>query len=90
MSLSRKENCVRGARFARKVIDTRMPLRKIRDLTDKVEAARGHPEIFEKVRRDNARKYRGFEAWKGALRAVQARGRPAVRPGNATGARRVS
>ena len=58
--------------FARKVIDTRMPLRRIRDLTDKVEAARGRPEIFEKVRRDNARKYRGFEAWKGALRAVQA------------------
>ena len=58
--------------FARKVIDTRMPLRRIRDLTDKVEAASGRPEIFEKVRRDNARKYRGFEAWKGALRAVQA------------------
>ena len=58
--------------FARKVIDTRMPLRKIRDLTDKIEAARGRPEIFEKVRRDNARKFRGFEAWKGALRAVQA------------------
>ncbi len=58
--------------FTRKVIDTRMPLRRIRDLNDKVEAARGHPEIFEKARRDNARKYRGFEAWKGALRAVQA------------------
>ena len=58
--------------FARRVIDTRMPLRRIRDLTDKVEAASGRPEIFEKVRRDNARKYRGFEAWKGALRAVQA------------------
>ena len=36
--------------FARKVIDTHMPLRKIRDLNDKVEAARGHPEIFEKIR----------------------------------------
>jgi 3-hydroxyacyl-CoA dehydrogenase len=58
--------------FARKVIDTRMPLRKIRDLNDKIDAARGKPEIFEKVRRDNARKYRGFEAWKAALRAVQA------------------
>ena len=58
--------------FARKVIDTHMPLRKIRDLNDKVAAARGKPEIFEKVRRDNARRYRGFEAWHGALRAVQA------------------
>jgi 3-hydroxyacyl-CoA dehydrogenase len=58
--------------FARKVVDTRMPLRKVRDLKDKVEAARGRPEIFEKIRRDNARKYRGFEAWHGALRAIQA------------------
>ena len=31
----------------------------------------GHPEIFEKVRRDNAKKFRGFEAWQSALRAVQ-------------------
>ena len=57
--------------FARKVIDTRMPLRKIRDLNEKIEAARGHPEIFEKVRRDYAKKFRGFEAWQSALRAVQ-------------------
>jgi len=58
--------------FARKVIDTRMPLRKIRDLNDKIEAARGRPEILDKVRREYARKYRGFEAWQAALRAVQA------------------
>jgi len=58
--------------FARKVIDTHMPLRRIRDLDNKIEAARGHPEIFDKVRREYARKYRGFEAWLAALRAVQA------------------
>ncbi len=58
--------------FALKVIDTQMPLRKIRDLNDKIEAARGKPEIFEKISRDNARKFRGFEAWKSAIRAVQA------------------
>jgi 3-hydroxyacyl-CoA dehydrogenase len=58
--------------FARKVIDTHMPLRKIRDLNDKIEAARGHPEIFDKVQREYARKYRGFEAWQSALRAVKA------------------
>ena len=57
--------------FARKVIDTKMPLRKIRDLNDKIEAARGHPEIFDKIRREYARKYRGFEAWQVAIRAVQ-------------------
>jgi 3-hydroxyacyl-CoA dehydrogenase len=58
--------------FARKAIDTHMPLRKIRDLNDKIEAARGKPEIFDKVRREYARKYRGFEAWESAMRAVQA------------------
>jgi len=58
--------------FARKAIDTHMPLSKIRDRNEKVEAARGHPEIFDKVRREYARKYRGFEAWQAALRAVQA------------------
>jgi 3-hydroxyacyl-CoA dehydrogenase len=58
--------------FARKVIDTQMPLSKIRDRNDKIEAARGKPEIFEKIRKDNARKFRGFEAWKSAMRAVQA------------------
>jgi 3-hydroxyacyl-CoA dehydrogenase len=58
--------------FARKVIDTHMPLRKIRDLNDKIEAARGKPEIFDKVRREYARRYRGFEAWLAAMRAVQA------------------
>jgi 3-hydroxyacyl-CoA dehydrogenase len=58
--------------FARKVIDAHMPLRKIRDLDGKIEAARGRPEIFEKVRREYSRKYRGFEAWQSALRAVRA------------------
>ena len=58
--------------FARRVIDTHMPLRKIRDLNEKIEAARGKPEIFDKVRREYARKYRGFEAWQSAMRAVQA------------------
>ena len=57
--------------FARKVIDTHMLPRKIRDLNEKIEAARGHPEIFEKVSRDYAKKFRGFEAWQSALRAVQ-------------------
>ena len=57
--------------FARKVVDTHMPLRKIRDLNDKIEATRGHPEIFDKIRREYARKYRGFEAWQVAMRAVQ-------------------
>jgi 3-hydroxyacyl-CoA dehydrogenase len=58
--------------FARKVIDTKMPLRKVRDMNEKVEAARGKPEIFDKIRKEHGRKFRGFEAWQAALRAVQA------------------
>src|SRR6202041_1258647 len=58
--------------FARKVIDTQMPLRRIRDLNDKIEAARGKPEIFAKIRKEKAGKSRGFEAWNSAIRAVQA------------------
>jgi 3-hydroxyacyl-CoA dehydrogenase len=58
--------------FARKVIDTNMPLRRIRDMNEKVEAARGQPEIFDQIRRDNARKFRGFEAWEAAIAAVKA------------------
>src|SRR6202034_1246189 len=47
-------------------------LRKIRDRNDKTDAARGKPEIFDQARREYARKYRGFEAWQSAMRAVQA------------------
>ena len=35
--------------FARKVVAEDMPLRRIRDRNDKVEAARGKPEIFDKI-----------------------------------------
>jgi 3-hydroxyacyl-CoA dehydrogenase len=58
--------------FARKVIDTQMPLRKIRDLNDKIEKARAHPEVFDKIRRENARRFRGFQAWECAVKAVKA------------------
>jgi 3-hydroxyacyl-CoA dehydrogenase len=58
--------------FARKVVDTGMPLRKVRDLNEKIEAARGQPEIFDRVRRENARKFRGFEGWEAAIAAVKA------------------
>ena len=35
------------------------------------KAARGHPEIFEGVRKANARKFRGFEAWEKAIESVK-------------------
>ena len=46
-------------------------MKKVRDRSDKIEPARGHPEIFEAVAKANARKYRGFEAWKRAIEFVE-------------------
>ena len=41
--------------YARKVIAENRPLKKVRDLNDKVEAARGKPEIFSEFRKANDR-----------------------------------
>ncbi|HEY8540676.1 MAG TPA: enoyl-CoA hydratase/isomerase family protein, partial [Steroidobacteraceae bacterium] len=48
--------------FAKKVLAENRPLRKVRDSNEKVEAARGKPEIFENFRKANAKKFRGFLA----------------------------
>ena len=57
--------------FARRLIAEKAPLRKVRDRSDKLEPARGHPEIFEAIRKANARKFRGFEAWEKAIESVK-------------------
>src|SRR5579871_5996504 len=57
--------------YARRLIADKAPLRKVRDRSDKLEPARGHPEIFEAVRNANARKFRGFEAWEKAIESVR-------------------
>ena len=58
-------------RYAKRLIAEKAPLKKVRDRSDKIEPARGHPEIFEAVAKANARKYRGFEAWKRAIELVE-------------------
>ncbi len=58
--------------FARKVLTEGRPLRKVRDMNEKMEAARGRPEIFAEFRRANARKFRGFDAPEGCISAVEA------------------
>jgi 3-hydroxyacyl-CoA dehydrogenase len=58
--------------FARKVVAEGRPLRKVRDLNDKVEAARGKPELFAEFRRANARKFRGFNAPEANIRCIEA------------------
>ncbi len=57
--------------FARKLVETGAPLRKVRDLDEKLAPAREHADIFETVRKANARKFRGFEAWQKAIESVR-------------------
>jgi 3-hydroxyacyl-CoA dehydrogenase len=57
--------------FARRLIAEKAPLKKARDRSERLEPARGHPEIFEAIRKANARKFRGFEAWEKAIESVK-------------------
>ena len=58
--------------FARKVIDEKRPLRKVRDLDGKMLGARAHPELFVEFRKANARKFRGFLAPEYNIRCIEA------------------
>src|SRR5712664_1125548 len=61
-----------GVAFAEKVLNERRPLKKIRNLTDKIDAARGKPEIFAEFRKSVARQTRGFRAPENIVKAVEA------------------
>jgi len=58
--------------FANKIVAEKRPLKKVRDSNDKVEAARGKPEIFENFRKANARKFRGFKAPESNIKTIEA------------------
>ena len=58
--------------FADKVIAEKRPLKKVRESNEKVEAARGKPEIFENFRKANARKFRGFKAPESNIKTIEA------------------
>ncbi len=58
--------------FSGKVVAEKRPLKKVRESNEKVEAARGKPEIFEAFRKANARKFRGFKAPEHNIRAIEA------------------
>src|SRR5712691_4401084 len=51
-----------GVAFAEKVLTEKRPLRKIRDLDDKIAAGRGKPDMFASFRASVARQIRGFRA----------------------------
>ncbi len=61
-----------GVAFAEKVVSEKRPLRKIRDLDDKVAAVRGKPEVFASFRKSIARQTRGFRAPENIVKAVEA------------------
>lgn len=58
--------------FARQVVTEQRPLKKVRDMNEKVEAARGKPELFAEFRKANARKFRGFLAPEFNIRCIEA------------------
>ena len=58
--------------FARRIAVDGRPLRKVRDQDDKLAPARGRPDVFAAFRKENARKFRGFEAPEGCIEAVEA------------------
>jgi 3-hydroxyacyl-CoA dehydrogenase len=61
-----------GVAFAEKVLNERRPLKKIRDLDDKLAAVRGKPEVFVNFRKSVARQTRGFRAPENIIKAVEA------------------
>src|SRR3989454_3286472 len=61
-----------AAAFAEKALDDKRPLKKIRDLDDKLAAVRGKPEVFAEFRKSVARQTRGFKAPENIVKAVEA------------------
>ncbi|GAA4412189.1 3-hydroxyacyl-CoA dehydrogenase NAD-binding domain-containing protein [Quisquiliibacterium transsilvanicum] len=58
--------------FARRILAEKRPLKRVRDMDEKMIAARGKPELFESFRKANARKFRGFLAPEHNIRCVEA------------------
>jgi 3-hydroxyacyl-CoA dehydrogenase len=58
--------------FARKIVAEKRPLKRVRDMNEKVEAARGKPEIFAAFRKANAKKFRGFDAPESNIKCIEA------------------
>ena len=58
--------------FAQNIADQHRPLKRVRDLDDKVAADRAHPELFADFRKANARKFRGFLAPEYNIQCIEA------------------
>ncbi len=58
--------------FAQEIVANGAACPRIRDRTERIVADRAEPELFEEFRRANARRFRGFRAPEGIIRAVEA------------------
>jgi 3-hydroxyacyl-CoA dehydrogenase len=58
--------------YAKKLVAEKKPIKRVRDLTDKVEAARKTPDVFANFRKANARKFRNMTAPENIIKCVEA------------------
>ncbi len=58
--------------FAKKIVAEGHPLKRVRDLEDKVLADRANPGLFAEFRKANARKFRGFMAPESNIKCIEA------------------
>jgi 3-hydroxyacyl-CoA dehydrogenase len=58
--------------FTRKLIAENKPIKRVRDLNDKIDEARKHPEVFDKFRKANARRLRNMTAPENIIKCVEA------------------
>jgi 3-hydroxyacyl-CoA dehydrogenase len=58
--------------FAKKLVAEKKPIKRVRDLTDKIEAARKDPDLIARFRKANARKLRNMNAPENIIKCVEA------------------
>ena len=58
--------------FAKEIIEENRPLKKVRDIDEKVKAARGNDELFKNFRKSIERKTRGFLAPEYNIQCIEA------------------
>ncbi|NWG71705.1 MAG: enoyl-CoA hydratase/isomerase family protein [Parvularculaceae bacterium] len=58
--------------FAQKLIDTKAPLKRVRDRDEKIKADRGNTKLFDEFRKAHAREFRGFKAPESIIKCIEA------------------
>src|SRR5262245_651685 len=58
--------------FAKKLVAEKKPIKRVRDLTDKIEAARKNPDLIANFKKANARKLRNMNAPQNIIKCVEA------------------